>query len=765
MNFSSIFKSISNFQFPYTIDETTTIETALWQCFDGIRKADSLPVTIFKAKRSPENEALILNAVHMAKILKIPGLCAVLETFDSDPQSTFIVTERVVPFPWDDLRSLSRNKFGIELGLSQLLTTLGFLNKFVLGTLSKGSIFTNSKGEWVLFGLELCSNREGLNTFDFTSKARTYYRLIGSQLPSEDPNAIDSIGLGLLIKDLMGPSSLPKDWAVNVNMISDGRMGIETFRKRLENTETWRSNPLINFYQELKELHIKDPQGKLVVMSNLENLYLESRGIFRNLTPGMIENFIIPELCEIIKLLMSQSMASTSSNVATNFNSSHKLVPFLAIVLDLTSETNTFPAGFSDLIAQSFKLPDRQLRFLLLIYLPKLIGPLGNSEISGRIYPHFSQGLTDSDATLRLQTLKTIPCIVPCLTERQLNNELLRFLAKTQVDPDIDIRTWTVLIISRISTILSTTVGNRSNILATAFTKSLKDPQVKPRLAALYGLEKSIELFDVNTIANKILTVIAPGLLDKSSIVRDKAKTLFEMYLKKLEKEAQIIQTSDNTSDSEDTKDIDFDNYCCGEDDMNKEDGILAAQFLDNLRLNSPAATSPKSDVNSEVDSTWDDNGWDNLADANGSTVDSTTEPLGKAVNPAATASTEKVYGKPIQINKSWNEKLNGNGWMQEESDPWNEPQDHPKQQTSILGKKLIPNGKLSIKKKKPTILAPRSSRSNVTTTTAAAVKTSLPTERTRGKLTAGARSLPSNNASTDGWDEDPDADSWDTEW
>lgn len=765
MNFSNIFKSISNFQFPYTIEETATSETALWQSFDGIRKADSLPVTVFKAKRSPENETLILNAVHKAKILKIPGLCSVLETFDSDPQSTFIVTERVVPFPWENFSSFSKNKFGIELGISQLLTTLGFLNKFVFGTLSKDSIYINSKGEWVLFGLELCSNKDSLSAFEFASKARTYYSLVGSQLPCEEPNTIDSIRLGYLIKDLMSPSTLPKDWIVNVNMISDGRMEIETFRKRLENTETWRSNPLINFYQDLKELHIKDSQGKLAVMSNLENLYLESREIFRNLTPGMTENFIIPELCEIIKLLMTQSAASSASHVAMNFSASHKLVPFLAIVLDLTSETKTFPVGFNDLIAESFKLSDRQVRFLLLIYLPRLVGPLSTSEISSRIYPHFSQGLTDSDATLRLQTLKTIPCIVPCLTERQLNNELLRFLAKTQVDPDVEIRTWTVIIISRISTILSTSVGNRSNILATVFTKSLKDPQVKPRMAALYGLEKSIELFDVNTIANKILTVIAPGLLDKSPTVRDKAKILFEMYLEKLENEAQLIQINDNTGDLEDMKEIDFDNYGCGKEDMNKEDNILAAQFLNNLRLHSPAAALPNGATNCEVDSTWDDNGWDGAGDANGSTINSTMDSFDKQANHIATVSTQKVLGKTVEINKSWNDNLDDNDWMQDETDPWNEPEDHPKPQASILGKKLTPSGKLSIKKKKITILAPRGNRNSSVTTTATATKATRSNKTTRSKLVSSVSSPTANKSGTDSWDDDADADSWNTNW
>lgn len=146
----------------------------------------------------------------------------------------------------------------------------------------------------------------------------------------------------------------------------------------------------------------------------------------------------------------------------------------------------------------------------------------------------------------------------------------------------------------------------------------MKDPQVKPRLAALYGLEKSIELFDVNTIANKILTVIAPGLLDKSPIVRGRAKILFEEYLEKLEKEAQLIQTNDSTADSEDVKDIDFENYGCDEEDMNKEDNLLAAQFLNNLRLNSPSATTPSNITESEIDSAQDGSGWDDFSDTDG---------------------------------------------------------------------------------------------------------------------------------------------------
>lgn len=150
MNFTSFFKSISNFQFPYTIDEETVLlETPLWQVYNGTRKSDSLPVTLFKAQRRADTEQLIANALHKAKILKIPGLCSVLEISDSDPQSTFIITERVTPFNWDKLKDYSRNKDSVYLWVSQLVETLQYMKTFVLGTLNRQSLFFNSKGQLV----------------------------------------------------------------------------------------------------------------------------------------------------------------------------------------------------------------------------------------------------------------------------------------------------------------------------------------------------------------------------------------------------------------------------------------------------------------------------------------------------------------------------------------------------------------------------------------------------------------------------------------
>lgn len=177
-----------------------------------MRKSDSVPVTVFKANRSQQTEALIANAIHKAKILKIPGLCRVLETFDSDPQSTFIVTERVTPFPWDDIATLQRNKEALELGISQLLTTLTFLNAFVLGTIGKDSIFIDSKGQWLLFGLEMCSKVTDIsNPERYLDSLHDYNRLLGLSSSCNNLNKIDAMSLGSLITTIFGTTAkIPK---------------------------------------------------------------------------------------------------------------------------------------------------------------------------------------------------------------------------------------------------------------------------------------------------------------------------------------------------------------------------------------------------------------------------------------------------------------------------------------------------------------------------------------------------------------------------
>ncbi|AQZ13890.1 CEX1 (YOR112W) [Zygosaccharomyces parabailii] len=768
MSFISLFKSLSNFQFPYNIEDKPIYESALWQVFLGTRKSDSLPVTIFKANQGQQTEPLISNAIHKSKVMRIPGLCRVLETFDSDPQSTFIITERVTPFPWKQLSSLLKAPEGIHMGIIQLLNTLTHLNKFVLGTISSESVFIDSKGQWILFGLELCTERAQVNPGLFGSHMRLYNSLMGLPTVSEDVGKLDGMQSGRLISKLLGGSGhVPKDWQMAVQSLSQGHTSIQNFTKKLQTTTTCTTNPLIPLHQQFEELHIKDPPGKLVVMTNLQNAYFDNKDLFHHLFPDFVKGMLIPELTNVITWLISVQSSNPSALP--------KVIPLLAIFLDLTIEQEHLPEPSKQLLYSCFALQDRQIRFLLLIYLPKIVNHLEKREVSDKIYPRFSMGLADTDSTLRLQTLKSIPVIVPYITERQLNNEMLRYLAKTQVDVDVEIRAWTVIIITKISTLLSSSSGNRANILATAFTKSLKDPNIKTRLAALYGLNETIDLFDVTTIANKILTVIAPGLLDKDPLVRSKAKSLFQRYLNKLEDEAKLLQ--DESSSKPPTKDIDFDKYC-DEGSPNVED--LAEKFLTSILLTSGPASSESTTATAGA---MDENVWANFGEKNASNVSDEFGSFPAKVSSFKTVSSngaqtsvqetwedpdadfddngwgdfsiddseeikvKSTAGKPAKFEKSWNSDTIDDDWAKGNSKP-------AVKRTPVLASKKK-SSILSKPKTSGSILTPRSSSS----ISRSATPSTLP--RTKPTVTK-VKSNPNHNMIADSEMED---DAWDTAW
>ncbi|SCU80420.1 LAMI_0B02300g1_1 [Lachancea mirantina] len=659
MNF--LFKSLSNFQFPYALETEPAFSSPFYCANQGTKKADSTPVTVFtysKQNNGPEANEMVANVAKMSKILKIPGLARVIDVIDTDQSNTYIVTERVHAVK---LEQLSRD--AISLGLIQLTRTLDILHtqaEVVLATLSQGSIVVNERGEWRIFGLELCCKKT--QQFHFERCNSAYRSAMGGtsfEIQHAAFSTIDSVLLSGLISRLYSP--LPGHLRQMVSGLGRGSMSIAQACQKLQAT---LESPLLTIYDILVELPLKDHQGKLVCMTDLQRQVSENADTLRKASSQFIDGLLIPEISQclstLVTTLQSQPMSAGVSII----------VPFLAIIFDLTCShqpASTSPAAFEKyvkpLIFENFRLPDRQLRFLLLVYFSGYIKKLSNSEVSTEIFPRFIQGLSDSDPTVRIQTLKHIPAIISVITERQLNNDLLRLLAKTQVDADPEIRTWTILIICKMSSLLSAS-SNRSGILATAFTKSLKDPHLKPRLAALYGLEKSLPLFEPNTIADKILTVIAPSLLDRNLQVRSKAKILFKLYSSALEEEAQKIP-SDNSEKIE----IDFDA------ELNDKDVSLVQSFLGNLKLSSPPAevlatrSSPNVTVSEKTTDDWD-NG-DNEDDWFGEPVNGVSKNAiiteGSSISnidSSAFKSTE------VKITKSWNDDLNDDDW----DNAWDEP-------------------------------------------------------------------------------------------
>jgi SCY1-like protein 1 len=129
--------------------------------------------------------------------------------------------------------------------------------------------------------------------------------------------------------------------------------------------------------------------------------------------------------------------------------------------------------------------------------------------------------------------------IVSKLSDRTINGELLKYLAKTSNDEQPGIRTNTTICLGKISKNLG--VSTRSKVLIAAFSRSLRDPFVHARNAALMALAVTSDAFNDDDCANRILPALCPCLIDKEKLVRDQANKTMDIYLQRIRKFATTM--------------------------------------------------------------------------------------------------------------------------------------------------------------------------------------------------------------------------------
>ncbi len=151
-------------------------------------------------------------------------------------------------------------------------------------------------------------------------------------------------------------------------------------------------------------------------------------------------------------------------------------------------------------------------------------------------------GFTDIAPVVREQTLKSVLVFVPKLSDRTINGELLRYLAKTANDEQPGIRTNTTICLGKIAKNLGT--SSRTKVLIAAFTRSLRDPFVHARNAALMALAATSEYFTPEDIASRILPAICAVLLDKEKLVRDQSIKTMDIFMQRVRKAATALPDS-----------------------------------------------------------------------------------------------------------------------------------------------------------------------------------------------------------------------------
>lgn len=143
---------------------------------------------------------------------------------------------------------------------------------------------------------------------------------------------------------------------------------------------------------------------------------------------------------------------------------------------------------------------------------------------------------------MREQTLKSVLVIINKLSDRTVNGELLRYLAKTANDEQPGIRTNTTICLGKIAKNLGT--STRGKVLIAAFTRSLRDPFVHARNASLLALAVTADYFSEEDCATRIMPTVCPLLIDKEKLIRDQATKTIDVYIQKIRKAAAAMPES-----------------------------------------------------------------------------------------------------------------------------------------------------------------------------------------------------------------------------
>ncbi|PGH12338.1 SCY1 protein kinase [Polytolypa hystricis UAMH7299] len=524
--------------FPYSFGDRVDNNESIWTLHNATKREDSSSCSIFTFDIAANKSRLDLakNAVRKLRTLRHPGVIRVLETIETDT-NIYIVTERVTPLSWPvKRRSLSQET--AKWGLYTIASTLKFINEdasSVHGAVRLSSIYTSESGEWRLGGFDILSSMKEDDAVIYTygslipdSARYTPPEIVkgGWEAIKRHPlHAVDSYGYGVLIFEVFNGSYRGNDQAGQTSNIPPS---MHQSYKRL-----MTANPKIR----LSIAHFLD-QGKrsggffqtslIRLTEDIDSLGLktdEEREEFLNELDGLSDDF--PE--DFFKLKVLPELLKS-----VEFGGGGPKVLNAILKIGTKLSDDEYSSRLIPIIVRLFANPDRAIRVCLLDNLPLMIDRLPQKIVNDKIFPNMITGFTDVAPVVREQTVKAILPIVGKLSDRTINGDLLRHLAKTANDEQPGIRTNTTICLGKIARNLGQ--SSRSKVLVAAFSRSLRDPFVHARNAGLLALAATIDLFSEDDCATKVLPAICPSLVDKEKLVREQANKTLDLYLQRVRK-------------------------------------------------------------------------------------------------------------------------------------------------------------------------------------------------------------------------------------
>ena len=405
-----------------------------------------------------------------------------------------------------------------------------------------GSVFIGRSGEWKLGGLEIISHSQdpAAPLWTMGNSLPDMYRYI----PPEAQN-----GAWSQLKNY--PVHVLDSWlyACLVYEVFNGVFS------RAEQAQTQGSMPQLMYYQ-VKQMFNRDPNTRMSVadffdMGTMKGSFFDTQFIQ---TASFLENLTVKDNTE--KLQFFRQLPLIVDQYPKNF-AKYKILPalmnaleygsagpkILGLILKMAEAHMSSPKEYNDqiigLVIRLYSSPDRGVRMSLLESMESYITHMDKSIVNDKIFPSFVNGFNDTAPGIREGTLKAVILITPLLSERNVNNDLLRYLAKCQIDEEPNIRANTAICLGKIAKHLSD--STRKKILIPAFSKSLKDPFPPSRSVAVVAINATADYYDAVEVATKVLPMLAPLAVDTEKSVREQTFTALQNFVSRLQKHSETM--------------------------------------------------------------------------------------------------------------------------------------------------------------------------------------------------------------------------------
>ncbi|KAI0018763.1 ARM repeat-containing protein [Xylariomycetidae sp. FL0641] len=531
--------------FPYSFGDKVDADASIWTLYNGTRRADGSACSIFAFdSTAPGNAArlpLARNALRKLRTMRHPGVVRVLDAVETETY-IYLATERVTPLRWHvRRRECALSPETAKWGLHGVARTLRFLNEeaaSVHAALRVAAVYADAGGEWKLAGFELLSCVRDDHPFlyaghgellpDAARYAPPEVARGGWEATKKNPHAaVDAYNFGTMIFEVFNgdftgpeqagqtkgiPPSMHAGYKRLVNPNPRARITVGAFLEQGRRSGSYFDSPLIKLTDGIDNLGVKTEEERERFLDDLDE-------VSDDFPEDFFKMKVLPELLKSVEFGGGGPKA-------------------LGVVMKISTKltSDDFEARVQPVVLRLFANPDRAIRVSLLDNLPLMIDRLPNKVVNDKIFPNVVSGFTDVAPVVREQTLKSVLVIIGKLSDRTINGELLKYLAKTANDEQPGIRTNTTICLGKIARHLGT--SNRAKVLLAAFTRSLRDPFVHARNAALMALAATVDHFGDEDCAARVLPAVCPSLIDKEKLVRDQANKTMDVYLARIRKAA-----------------------------------------------------------------------------------------------------------------------------------------------------------------------------------------------------------------------------------